>query len=563
MLSTRRIVPVLAASLLSVWLSSLAYGATIADAATDQLIVKYKQDTVRDLGQAMNTTFRSAHEVANRAGVQMSFHRVTARGSRVFRLNKHMRLADLDELGRQIRLLDVNVLSVEPDTIAYPQWVPVDALYTTQWYLFEATGGINAQPAWDRGRGVGVKIAVVDTGVRPHQDLAANLLPGYDFVSTVWKANDGNGRDADASDPGDAVAAGECGSGRLAEPSTWHGTAVSGIIAALANNNSYFAGIAPSSRVVPVRVLGKCGGYASDIADGIAWAAGAYVPNAPINNNPARVINVSIAGPGASCGAEYQGAIDMARGLGSVVVVAAGNAAINVQDVQPANCSGVLAVAASTRSGGRASYSNFGALIKLAAPGGDGPTIDGIYVLHNTGSSTPGLDTYRGPIGGTSASAPMVSGTAVLVLSVNPHLAGVELEQLLTSTARAFPMACSGCGAGIVNADAATAAAIGPRKFFVELLQGGSTPSTWRVKNTGTVAATLLSLQIAGSGGDPAITGTSCTVGGNLAPGASCTVTTAGNACHPSSPYYLVARNSLGPSQGATPAYTLDLNCGG
>jgi len=113
-------------------------------------------------------------------------------------------------------------------------------------------------------------------------------------VSSVSMANDGNGRDADASDPGDAVVANECGRGAAAARSSWHGTHLMGIIAALMNNGLYGTGMAPNVRIVPVRVLGKCGGYTSDIIDGMRWAAGLAVPGAPKNAYPARIINVSL-----------------------------------------------------------------------------------------------------------------------------------------------------------------------------------------------------------------------------------------------------------------------------
>ena len=156
---------------------------------------------------------------------------------------------------------------------------PNDTRYNEQWHYFEATGGINAPAAWDKSTGTGVVVGVIDTGYRPHADLAANLLPGYDFISDTFVVNDGNGRDSDARDPGDWINAGECGPGDPAtfEASSWHGTHVAGTIAAVTNNGNGVAGVAFNARVVPARVLGKCGGFTSDIADAIVWASGGTV----------------------------------------------------------------------------------------------------------------------------------------------------------------------------------------------------------------------------------------------------------------------------------------------
>jgi serine protease len=161
-------------------------------------------------------------------------------------------------------------------------FTPNDTRYNEQWHYFEAAGGINAPAAWDKSTGSGVVVGVVDTGYRPHADLAANILPGYDFISDTFVANDGNGRDSSALDPGDWINPGECGPGDPAafEASSWHGTHVSGTIAALTNNSNGVAGIAFNARVVPARVLGKCGGFTSDIADAIIWASGGTVAGA-------------------------------------------------------------------------------------------------------------------------------------------------------------------------------------------------------------------------------------------------------------------------------------------
>jgi serine protease len=301
-------------------------------------------------------------------------------------------------------------------------------------------------------------VAVIDTGYRPHADLSGQILQGYDFITNATMANDGGGRDSDASDPGDWTLAGQCGAGVPAanENSSWHGTHVAGTIAARANNGIGVAGIAYNAKIVPARVLGRCGGYTSDIADAIVWASGGTVSGVPANANKARVLNLSLGGTG-SCDTTTQNAINSARSRGAVVVVAAGNSNTSATTSTPANCAGVIAVAATNRSGGKASYSNYGSNVTIAAPGGD--TGAGILSTLNAGTTTPGADNYAF-YAGTSMATPHVAGVVALMLSVNPNLTPDDVAAKLKSTARAFPAACSGCGAGIVNAAAAVNAAI-------------------------------------------------------------------------------------------------------
>jgi serine protease len=337
------------------------------------------------------------------------------------------------------------------------QFSPNDSSYASQWHYYESTGGLNLPTAWDKATGSGVVVAVIDTGFRPHADLAANLLTGYDMISDATVGNDGDGRDGDASDPGDWTS-GQCGT---AQSSSWHGTHVAGTIAAVTNNGSGVAGVAFGAKVVPVRALGTCGGYTSDIADGIVWASGGTVSGVPGNANPARVINMSLGGGGA-CDFTTQSAIDGARSRGTVVVVAAGNSNTDASGFSPANCAGVVSVASVDRNGSKAYYSNFGSSVDVAAPGGDVTTGSGNGVLStlNTGSTTPGSDTYA-YYQGTSMASPHVAGVAALMLSANGGLSADDVEAQLKSTARGFPGTCASCGTGIVDANAAVDAALG------------------------------------------------------------------------------------------------------
>jgi len=433
--------------------------ASAADAGfTDRIIVKYRTQAGTAVTNAAQ--MRGTELPAARLGVSLNRLRTTALGSQVLKVDRRLSLAEAESLAADIAASDPNVEYAEPDRIMRKVLTPNDTRYNEQWHYFEATGGINAPPAWDKSTGAGVVVGVVDTGYRPHADLNANILPGYDFISDTFVANDGNGRDNNAQDPGDWVNPGECGPGDPAafEASSWHGTHVAGTVAAVTNNSNGVAGIAFNARVVPARVLGKCGGFTSDIADAIVWVSGGTVSGVPANANPAKVINISLGG-GGSCGATTQNAINSARSRGASVIVAAGNSNSNAANFSPANCSGVVTVAAVGRNGGKASYSNFGATVEVAAPGGSGG-VNSVLSTLNAGQMGPGADSYA-LYNGTSMATPHVVGVTALMLSVKPTLTPDQVTSILQSTARAFPATCSQCGSGIVNANAAVDAAIG------------------------------------------------------------------------------------------------------
>jgi serine protease len=442
-------------------LLSAPLAAAAADAGfTDRIIVKYRNTQAAPTAATQASQMRGTELPAARLGVVMSHVRTTALGSQVLKTDRRLSLGEAAQLARDIAASDPNVEYAEPDRILRHTMTPNDPRYNEQWHYFEAAGGINAPPAWDKSTGTGVVVAVIDTGYRPHADLAANILQGYDFISDTFVSNDGNGRDTDASDPGDWINPGECGPGDPAafEASSWHGTHVSGTIAARTNNSLGVAGIAFNARIVPARVLGKCGGFTSDIADAIVWTSGGTVSGVPANANPAKVLSISLGGGGA-CDNTTQNAINSARSRGASVIVAAGNENSNAANSTPANCSGVVTVAAVGRNGGKASYSNFGATVEVAAPGGSGGANSVLSTL-NAGSTTPGADSYA-LYNGTSMATPHVSGVVALMLSVKPTLTPDQVTSILQSTARAFPATCSQCGAGIVNASAAVDAAIG------------------------------------------------------------------------------------------------------
>jgi hypothetical protein len=237
---------------------------------------------------------------------------------------------------------------------------------------------MSVEAAWDISTGDGAVVAVLDTGFLPgHPDFVGlDVAPGYDFVSSDDFDNDEDpGRDDDPSDPGDGAqdgnpnhdsAVAECGESY----SSWHGTHVAGTIAAQANVTG-IAGIAPDITLLPVRVLGQCGGTDDDIADAIRWAAGLSVDGAPVNANPADVINMSLGGWGPDCEGPDGDAIRDALAVGTITVVAAGNESDDARNYSPASCADAVTVAALSPNGGPAPYTNVGPAVDVSAPGGD------------------------------------------------------------------------------------------------------------------------------------------------------------------------------------------------
>lgn len=350
-----------------------------------------------------------------------------------------------------------DVLYAEPDIRVQPALVPNDPQYlTNQWFLWD-TYGINAQTAWDSERGeAAIVVALLDTGILTHADLdAGRILPGYDFISSTTYSNDGTGWDADPSDPGDWVVNNECGAGEPAEDSSWHGLHLTGVVAATTDNAAGVAGINHVSRILPVRVLGKCGGSFSDIIAAMQWAAGLPVGGVPANANPAKVINLSFGGQQA-CTTAVQDAINQVVAAGAIVVAAAGNNnGTDVANIIPAGCNNVITVAGTTRAGALGSYSNLGSRVLVSAPGGGGA--HAIRSIYNGGLTMPAGDAYA-DLQGTSMSSAVASGVVSLLLSVQPALTLGDVMFILQQTAQPFPAGgcVSGlCGSGIVDAAAA------------------------------------------------------------------------------------------------------------
>lgn len=454
--------------------------------------------TLRHQTQAETDAVRS---LASRAGLTLQSSRRITTGLHLLQVSPGQNESVAALLAR-LRA-DAAVESVDPDLRRYPHAVPNDPLYVDQWYEQNVeAAAIDAVSAWDTTTGrSGIVIADLDTGVRfDHPDLGPaggpRLLAGYDFISNVAVANDGDGRDADASDPGDWVTTADTQtsqfSGCTVQNSSWHGTRTAGILGAIANNSTGIAGITWGTMILPVRVLGKCGGADSDILDGMRWAAGLHVDGVPDNTHPAQIINMSLGSTGSCTGAE-QIVINEVVALGVLVVVSAGNEGGPVD--APANCVGVAAVAGLRNVGTKVGYSSLGPQIALSAPAGNciytGSTcLYPIDTTTNSGTTAPATNGYSdqtNPSLGTSFAAPMVSGIAALMASVNSNLTAPQLIARLQEGSVAFPVSantsvpnchvptsasdlqtaecnCSPqtCGAGMANAPGALHAALRP-----------------------------------------------------------------------------------------------------
>jgi serine protease len=411
---------------------------------------------------------------------------------------------------------DPEVEFVEIDRRRYAQALPADPLYVDQWYLkADEQSAVNLSAGWDLTTGAAdTVIAVLDTGVRfEHPDLGRHgavpggrLLVGHDFVSgesssSFASANDGDGWDADPSDPGDWVSEAEAASGPLAgceeSRSSWHGTRVAGIVGAISDNMEGIAGATWNTQILPVRVLGKCGGFDSDIIAAMRWAAGLNLPGVPANPTPAKILNLSLGGSG-SCTSSYRQAISDLTVAGVLVVAAAGNEHGPVDS--PARCPGVLAVAGLRHVGTKVGYSSLGTEVGISAPAGNCVNIDpgmpclfALKTTSNTGVTVPGLSAYTGSTVntanvGTSFAAPIVSAIAGLMHALNNGLSTSEMITRMQVGARAFPAPDPGiptcptldsltaqcncttttCGAGMADAPGALVEALRPMARIAE-----------------------------------------------------------------------------------------------
>jgi serine protease len=412
------------------------------------------------------------------SGTSLTYVRTLSGGEWLVQLPQPLQRTQMDSLAINLKALDSSIKFVHSDVKIVAASVPNDPYFSQQWHYHTPTGpsnrsGVNLPPAWDSTRGAGSTVAVLDSGYLPHADLLPNILAGgYDFMSALdYDAN--NGRDADPLDPV-GIAPGN-GGGICARPcirpatyTPWHGTHVAGTIAAVGNNGLGVAGVAFEAKLLPVRVIGPSGGQLSDIADAIRWTAG-YAVSDPFSTTQfpdigaprAQIINMSLSSTSSgACPEAMRDAINAAVARNVTVVVAAGNNE-GTSNYAPGNCPNVISVAALKKSGDKASYSNSGANIAIAAPGGEGTSVDGVLSTYNSGFSVPTSASSYEYLSGTSMAAPHVAGVAALIKSLRPAFTPAQVTDVIRSTARPFPAgsSCSSaiCGTGMLDAGAAVA----------------------------------------------------------------------------------------------------------
>ncbi len=498
--------------------------AAAEDSSPARVIVQYRSGS--GLMQALSATggarVRPQHAgtLGQRLGLPLQDGRVLGERMQALRgqgLNS-------SALAAKLRLQD-DVEWAVVDEKRYISAAPNDPLYAAnasispavgQWYLrapdaavtsatTPVVSSVNAEAAWALTTGsASITVAVLDTGVRyDHPDFvkadgSSKLWPGYDFVSDTVSAGDGSGRDPDATDPGDYSTTNQCGSGSTASSSSWHGTQTAGLVGAATDNSVGMASVGRNTMVLPVRVLGKCGGSDSDIIAALYWAAGIAIPGdttTPANPHPAQVISMSLGKTG-SCPASYNSVLTALAAAKVTVVIAAGNS--NGLAVEaPANCSGALAVAGVRHIGSKVGYSSIGPQVAIAAPAGNcvntsGACLYPILTTTNKGTTTPTTNGYSdssAPSLGTSFSTPIVAGAVALMLAVDPTLTPAAIKTKLQATARPFPTTGAGndsttglpiaackapnateqlecycttstCGAGMLDAGAAVASVV-------------------------------------------------------------------------------------------------------
>ena len=405
-------------------------------------------DAVRGIVDDIMDTVEVVSEALN---VDTKFLHNTSTDDAVIQTSKTLNKNEAKEFMAKVAS-DPDVASVEPDYINYPAaegditFQFNDPQYSKQWNLTNPTTGVQNTGNARLRRGAYVKVAVLDTGYVPHPDLVTGMANGYDFVSDPLSARDGDGRDPNPKDEGDYAPYNLCKDQANAHTSTWHGTSVAGIIGARGNNGMGMVGTADLARVQPVRVLGRCGGRTSDIADAIIWAAGGHVDGVPDNTYPAKIINMSL-GTVSSCPAAYQRAIDIARSRGAIVVAAAGNGNTDASKYAPANCRGVITVGATTKAGTRASFSNYGTRVNISAPGEDILTLS-MNSLDRPDNTKFSYD-YES---GTSMAAPHVSALLAQQLINGTTMTTEQVYQAFTLM-RTNRIKCDKyfCGRGLIN----------------------------------------------------------------------------------------------------------------
>lgn len=494
------------AGLLLVCLLPAIWAGTAAADEVDQLIIRYQHDVRARMSTADPQLMARMAErsVTEATGLQVSYRRAMAAktSAHVLRLPYVMSVEQAQLYAQQIMQQQPEIEYAEPDYWRYAlRTVPDDLVFNQQWYLLapaDFPGAANVVNAWDLSKGsADIVVAVLDSGVTDHLDLRANLVggaadkSGYDMVFDD-PAGDGDGRDADPSDPGRAASAEPCVTEADEESDCWHGTHVSGLIAARPDNGKFIAGVGWNTRLSMVRFMSGERGYLSDQVDAMMWAGGEKVAGVPDNDNPARILNLSVGSDGFSCSRTEQNAVDTLINKGVSIVVAAGNKNHNVAQAAPANCDGVISVTGVMMDGARAPFANYGALNDIAAPA------ESIVSTSDLGEHKPAGDSTAA-ISGTSQAAPQVAAVLALMLAANDKLLDEHiiaaadlpglLEDKLKRSARKFPATINGsaepdgCNKDQATSCVCTTATCGAG--LLDALQAVKAVSSAPVANTG------------------------------------------------------------------------------
>jgi serine protease len=441
-------------------LPAAAAAAPAGEFVPGEIIVRFHDDAPLTATGRLAFAANDAVGVAGDARAESgALYRIAPRGPSAFAAGSDLHAETLAAVDAMRARPDVRW--AQPNYVRRPQRVPNDPTFAVQWHY----PLIGLPAAWDVTIGSpAVIVAVVDTGLligHPEID-EARLVPGFDFISDPVSARDGDGFDDDPFDVGDSPT----GSG-----SSFHGTHVAGTIGAATDNGVGVAGVDWRARLMPLRALGARGGTDFDIAQAILFAAGLRNASGRVPAERADVINLSLGGPGDS--PAMREAIVAARRAGAVVVAAAGNDALDASGFTPAAFPEVICVSAVDTRRARAPYSNFGAVVDVAAPGGDqtvdrnGDGIDdGVVSLRGedaAGEIVAILDTLQG----TSMAAPHVSGVLALMQAAfleatgGQRLTPGEVDALLVSGALTDDLGDRGAfaGHGLVNAAKAVRAA--------------------------------------------------------------------------------------------------------
>lgn len=387
--------------------------------AEDELIVKYKPNA----------------DVSNLAGKH---------GGNLAKKNDKIRIAKIkvpkgSDLNNKMKDMqaDPSIEYVEYNYKTNIESVPNDPSYSEQWGIPK----IKADQAWDNmSGGSPVTIAIIDTGVKSdHPDLTANVVAGYNTISDSTNTEDDHG----------------------------HGTHAAGIAAGKTGNGVGISGVSGNSQIMPIKAMGATGsGFTSDISEGVVWAV----------DHGAKVINMSLGTT--SYSQVLQDAINYAYNQGAIVIAAAGNSNVSTNHY-PAAMDHVVGVSATTTTDTKASFSNYGSYVDIAAPGTDilSTTFDGSYGYKQ----------------GTSMASPFVAGVAALVWSQRPTLTPGQLEQVLEASAKDIGTAGKDIyfGYGLVDALTALTQQVDTSSIGLTLLGDTPDPLSPTGSNTNKISFSL------------------------------------------------------------------------